>query len=75
MTAGLLMSIGGVMLLIGIIVVVVNFGKAAKNVMNMEVESFAKRMIPHLLGGLVASGGGIALLGGFIWFLLEKFAK
>lgn len=66
MTAGLLMAIGSVVLVVGLVMIIVNFGKAAKNVMNMEVDSFAKRMI---------SRGGLVLLGGFIWFLLEKFAK
>jgi hypothetical protein len=75
MSAGLLMVVGAVMLVVGSLVTVVNFYGAAKNVMRMEVDSFVKRMLPHLLGGLMASAGMLSLIGGFVWFLLEKYAK
>jgi uncharacterized membrane protein YgdD (TMEM256/DUF423 family) len=32
-------------------------------------------MLRHMLFGATASIGGLCLIGGFIWFLVEKFAR
>jgi hypothetical protein len=39
--------------------------------MKLEKGSF----LVHLLGGAIMAGSFLTLLGGFIWFLLERFAK
>lgn len=65
MTPTLLMIYGAISLVTGYLLVILNF--ASKSLFSSGM------VLRHLLFGGLASLGGLALVGGFIWFLVMKF--
>ena len=70
---------GGFFLVFGVLFVV-NFVTMARGMMNAEgsfdraQDSMRKGIVGHLVFPLLAGMGGLVLLAGFIWFLIERFS-
>lgn len=75
MTPGMLMVISGIVLVVSILVTVGNFANMANKMMQGEPSLTGSRFMVHCFGGIAIGISTLALVGGFIWFLLEKFAK
>jgi hypothetical protein len=60
----------GVILFFAVIVLIGNFSRIAGN---MKLDG--PGMFVHLMAGFVTAGSFLALAGGFIWFLVDKYAK
>lgn len=75
MTPGLLMLLGGGAIIIAIIGAIINFLVIAKRATHGEVGfgGFGFAMVVHIICGLFSGGGVLALIGGFIWFLLKEY--
>ncbi len=77
----LLMSVGGVVMVIFAFIAILSFIMTAKKTHNTFKEggNFMNSMISgmglQLVFGFISSLGGIALIVGFIWFLLETFGR
>jgi hypothetical protein len=71
MTPGILMLISAVVLIVAFLAVGVNFVKFFKDPSRLLE---GKGVMFHLIGGMIASLATFALIGGFIWFLVEKLA-
>lgn len=68
MTPGILMLIGAVALITGIIGLCVNFFMFVKSMGTGE--NIPMRFVTHIVCAILYGGGGVALLAGFIWFLV-----
>jgi hypothetical protein len=71
MTASLLMLIGGIALVVGAMVCILNGVCFIKS----EGRNFGFVALVHLLFGFVAWLGGLALVAGFIWFMVLVIVK
>jgi hypothetical protein len=71
MTASLLMLIGGIALVVGALVCILNGVCFIKS----EGSNFGATALVHLLFGFVAWLGGLALVAGFIWFMVLVIVK
>lgn len=71
MTPGLLMLLGAGAILVGIIGAVLNFAFFAKKFVSFDGStSFVVAAVIHIISALFYGSGILALIGGFIWFLV-----
>jgi hypothetical protein len=72
-TYSLMMLVGGIILVVFGLVAIVNFFLMFKDTSKIFDGGFGVRMLVHLGAPFIAGLGGLSLVAGFIWFLLEKY--
>jgi len=78
MTPVLLMWIGGMTFMVFGVLTICNFARTGARVLNgtdddNAFNSFLAGASRHLVFGMISSLGFLALLGGFVWFLIAKY--
>jgi len=69
MTPGAMMGYCAIGFVVGLAAVIFNIAAAMKGNLG------GGTIIRHLIGGLITGVSGFGVIGGFIWFLVEKLAK
>ncbi len=72
MTPAILMLVAGSILVLTLVVNITNFAKIFKDPSSLFE---GRGVMVHLVSGMIASISAMALIGGFIWFLVERLAS
>ena len=70
MTPGTLMLWSGIAFVVGLVIVIVNFAGIIG-----DRKLSGGGVFVHLFVGAITGCGFLGLVGGFVWFLIDKFTK
>ena len=71
----IMMLVGGIVLVVFGLVTLLNFISMFGSMKDRGFEGMKGKIAIHVLAPFASGIGGLSLLGGFIWFLIDKYAK